>query len=177
VADFAARCVGSAARRHQFFADEHHGDRITDVADRVSGALNNLKTELSRATEQGVLGTDLSNADSSTGSLLDAQDETGSGAGHLYQLSVSVGDRLRFNTGEFDSPDTAAAQGPWLVFDQILQRMEAMIGSSEITDERHILLINEIRQSQIDLTAKFRDAAVQQRQPKKILLPLVKHPR
>jgi len=188
------------ARRHQFFADEHHGDRITDVADRVSGALNNLKTELSRATEQGVLGTDLSNADSSTGSLLDAQDETGSGdassisvaidnliettatlrallardeardiqvesAGHLYQLSVSVGDRLRFNTGEFDSPDTAAAQGPWLVFDQILQRMEAMIGSSEITDERHILLINEIRQSQIDLTAKFRDAAVQQRQP------------
>jgi len=162
------------AERHQLFTDEGRGDRITDVADRVSGALTDLRTELSLATEQGGLGEGLSNVDSSAGDLSDTQDTDSSGngsalsidvaaanliettstlramlardeartiqvesAGHLYQLSVSVGDRLGINSGSSNNPDIAAAQGPWLVFDQILQRMEAMIGSSEITDERH----------------------------------------
>lgn len=40
------------AKRHQLFSDEGRGERITDVADRVSGALTDLKTELSQATEQ-----------------------------------------------------------------------------------------------------------------------------
>ena len=76
-------------------------------------------------------------------------------AGHLYQLAVSVANRLGVNTGDPDKPDVAAARGPWLVFEQILQRMEAMIGTSEITNADHIVLINDIRSQQLDLSDQF----------------------
>ena len=190
------------AERHQLFtgaaaqvsdssdSDGSQGDRVAEVAKRVSDALAGLETALSQATEQGGLGAGLvpgsvsdtanstdakpSSIDASVASLIEtsatlramlARDQAPNiqieSAGHLYQLSVSISDRLGINVGSSDNPDIAAAQGPWLVFEQILQRMEAMVGSSEITDERHIILINEIRQNEIDLTAMFND---QQRQ-------------
>ena len=83
---------------------------------------------------------------------LPAQTES---AGHLYQLAVSVANRLGVNTGDPDQPDITAARGPWLVFEQILQRMEAMIGTSEITKSDHIVLINDIRSQQLDLKDQF----------------------
>jgi len=76
-------------------------------------------------------------------------------AGHLYQLAVSVANRLGVNTGDPGKPDVAAARGPWLVFEQILQRMEAMIGTSEITKSDHVVLINDIRSQQLDLKDQF----------------------
>jgi len=76
-------------------------------------------------------------------------------AGHLYQLAVSVANRLGVNTGDPSKPDVAAARGPWLVFEQILQRMEAMIGTSEITKSDHVVLINDIRSQQLDLNDQF----------------------
>jgi len=83
---------------------------------------------------------------------LPAQTES---AGHLYQLAVSFANRLGVNTGDPANPDITAARGPWLVFEQILQRMEAMIGTSEITKSDHIVLINDIRSQQLDLNEQI----------------------
>lgn len=76
-------------------------------------------------------------------------------AGHLYQLSVSVADRLGVNTGDPNSPDIGAAQGPWLVFEQILKRMEAMVGTGEVSSENHLVLINDVRARQMEMNRLF----------------------
>lgn len=76
-------------------------------------------------------------------------------AGHLYQLAVSVADRLGVHTGDPASPDVGAAQGPWLVFEQILKRMEAMVGTGEVASENHTVLINDVRARQMELNRLF----------------------
>ena len=76
-------------------------------------------------------------------------------AGHLYQLAVSVADRLGVNTGDPNSPDIASAQGPWLVFEQILKRMEAMVGTGEVSSENHMVLINDVRARQMEMNRLF----------------------
>lgn len=74
-------------------------------------------------------------------------------AGHLYQLAVTVSKKLQLNTG--DGEPVLAIRGPWLVFDQILERIEAMLGTSEITDTEAMQLISDIRSSQVALDARL----------------------
>lgn len=75
-------------------------------------------------------------------------------AGHLFQLSLTLRKRL------IESPNALpeelrAARGPWLVFDQILQRIEAMIGTREITDENAVQLTGDIRSMQVALDSRL----------------------
>ena len=74
-------------------------------------------------------------------------------AGHLYQLAVTVSKKLQQNTD--NAEDVLATRGPWLVFDQILERVEAMLGTREITDAESMQLISEIRASQVALDARL----------------------
>lgn len=75
-------------------------------------------------------------------------------AGHLFQLSLTLRKRL------IESPNALpeelrAARGPWLVFDQILQRIEAMLGTREITDDNAVQLTGDIRSMQVALDSRL----------------------
>ncbi len=75
-------------------------------------------------------------------------------AGHLYQLAVTVDKKLQVSAGTADE-EAITTRGPWLVFDQILERVEAMLGTSEITDAEAVQLIGDIRATYVALDARL----------------------
>lgn len=85
--------------------------------------------------------------------LIDAPDVQVEPAGHLYQLAVTVRKKLVLDPTTASGPlgDIRATRGPWLVFDQILQRVEAMIGTQEIIDENAVALASDVRARQVAL--------------------------
>jgi len=82
-----------------------------------------------------------------------APDQTES-ASHLQQLAGSVEIRLRAATNGSFQP--LRARGPWLVFEQILNRFEIMQGNGTIADEDTSRLIGKIRSEFNQLNRVFK---------------------
>ena len=75
-------------------------------------------------------------------------------ASHLQQLANTVQTRLQSAASSNDRP--LRARGPWLVFQQILNRFNVMAESGALTDPDAINLLDEIRAEFTDLDKRFQ---------------------
>ncbi len=75
-------------------------------------------------------------------------------ASHLQQLATTVQSRLQSADNRSDRP--LRARGPWLVFQQILNRFDVMAESGALTDPDAINLIDEIRMEFNGLDTRFQ---------------------
>ena len=132
------------------------------VANTSEGVANTSEQNLSAAgaASSASLGDDLGYLTEATGALRARLAKLGSPevqiepAGHLFQLSLTLRKRLIENVGA-TSEELRATRGPWLVFDQILERLEAMLGTREITDSEAVQLTSDIRAMQVALDGRL----------------------
>lgn len=66
-------------------------------------------------------------------------------ADHLYQLARSVSARMDESRNSESGFQPLRARGPWLVYEQILNRFEIMQNNGAITDQDTLSLLTEIR--------------------------------
>lgn len=135
---------------------------LSDVMETDGGSVE----EVAEVTEQPATNGEIANFEpliESTGALrrllsgLDSPAVQVESAGHLYQLAVSIDKKVGLD--ESGKVDAENARGPWMVFDQILKRIESMIGTGEISDANAVALINDVRATQVR-QAKLFDPAL-----------------
>lgn len=77
-------------------------------------------------------------------------------ADHLYQLARSVDARMNESQNSENGFQPLRARGPWLVYEQILNRFEILRDNGAITDEDTLSLLTEIRSEFTQLNRVFQ---------------------
>ncbi len=133
-------------------------EQASAMAVRVGKAFDNFKAELPQASDSESADSSSDNTVQtppfmqlveSTGALrshlarIDSPLPQVESAGHLFQLAVSVDKKVEIAGESIASVESV--RGPWLVFDQILKRLEAMLATGEIASTDAEVLIADIR--------------------------------